>query len=193
MASGRFPSVAGAGDPHPTDVPFRLTVGVLNDFSADEPARIRVSFENCAEMETTVGGGPIFPFASIWCKEGSLVLIPSDEPIQQYAFGTDEQLIPDRPVDGCWQTKFVHFVRHDVLRWHSLDAGECIGTEYTVLGYPEREVPEAAMTNWVGADAESDGCLPVGDYRFEQSFLPEFGTDAPWEAFTWGFTLTIGE
>lgn len=192
MASGRFPSVAGTGDPQPTDVPFRITVGVLNPFSADEPARIRVSFENCSEMEKTVGSGPIFPFSSIWCKEGPLVLVPSDESIQQFAFGTDEQIIPEHPVEGCWRTNLVRFGPHDVLRWHSLAAGEYIRTEYTVLHYPEREIMEAAMTKWFGSDAEIQACLSQGDYRFEQSFLPKFRTDVSWEEFTWGFTLTIG-
>lgn len=152
-----------------------------------------MSFENYSEMEQTVGGGPIFPLSSIWCRNSSLVLAPSDESIQQFAFGTNEQLIPDPPVEECWQPKPVRFVRHDVLRWHSLDTGECVRTEYAVLHYPEREILEATMTNRVGAESEPDDCLLAGDYRFEQSFLPAFGTDASWEEFTWGFTLTIGE
>lgn len=193
MASGRFPSVDVAGDPQPTDVPFRITVGVVNEFSAHEPARIWVSFENCSEMAKTVGSGPIFPLSSIRCEEGPIVLVPTDEWIQRYAFGTDEQIIPDRPVDGCWQTNLVRFVRHDVLRWQSLDAGECIETEYTVLQYPEREIMEATVDEWFGPQSESDVCLPEGVYRFEESFLPKFGTEATWDEFAWSFTLTIGE
>ena len=193
MASGRFPNVDVAGDPPPTDVPFRPTVRVVNEFSVYEPARIQISFENCSEMEETVGSGLIFPFSNIWSQEGPIVLIPTDEWIQQYALGTDAQIIPDQPVDKCWQTNLVRFTRYDVLRWQSLATDECIQTDYTVLHYPEQEIMEATMDEWFGPHSENDVCLPAGKYRFEESFLPKFKTDTTWDEFSWGFTLTIGE
>ena len=194
MSLERYPSVTVTGDPQPRDVPFRLRVEKLRDFSPDAPALIRASFENRSSTEQTGGFGPIQPLSSIWSEgDGLLVLVPSDGAIQKYAFGTDEQVIPDHPVEGCWQTKLVHFILHDVLRWRSLDAGECIQTEYTVLQYPEQEIMEATMDKWFGPQSESDGCLPVGEYRFEESFTPRFGADVTWEEFSWGFTLTIEE
>lgn len=192
MSSGRFPSVDVAGDPPPTDVPFRITAEVVNGFSPIEPARIRASLKNCSEMEQTVGGGPIFPLSNIWCTEGPLVLIPSNEWIHQYAFGTDEKIIPDSPVDGCWQTNLVRFACNDVLRWRSLEGGECIQTEYAVLHYPEQEIMEATVDEWFGPQSETEECLPTGEYRFEEPFLPKLRTDASWEEFTWGLTLTLG-
>lgn len=193
MVSERFPGVDVTDDPQPADAPFRLSTDVLTEFSPDTPAQILVSFENRSSIEQTVGGGPIFPVSNVWCLENLLALIPSDESIQRYAFGTDEQIIPDHPVDGCWRTKLVYIVRHDVLRWQSLDVGERIQTEYTVLQYPEQEIMDATMDVWFGPQSESDVCLPAGEYRFEESFLPKFGTDATFEEFTWGFTLTIEE
>lgn len=71
--------------------------------------------------------------------------------------------------------------------------GECIQTEYAVLHYPEQEIMEATMDEWFGPKSESDVCLPVGEYRFEESFPPKRRTDTTWEEFTWGFTLTIEE
>ncbi|REA05084.1 hypothetical protein DEQ92_02015 [Haloferax sp. Atlit-6N] len=194
MPSERYPNVDVTGDSQPRDVPFRVRAEKLRDFSPDSPARVRGSFENCSSMEQTVGFGPIQPFSTIWCEgECLLVVIPIDREIQRYALGTDEQIIPDEPVEGCWETNIVRLIRHDVLRWQSLDAGECIQTEYAVLHYPEQEILEATTDKWVGSQSESDDCLQAGEYRFEESFQPKFGTKATWEEFTWGFTITIEE
>ncbi|AFK19103.1 hypothetical protein E6P09_09995 [Haloferax mediterranei ATCC 33500] len=194
MSSERFPSIDVTGDQQPKDVPFRLGIEKVRDFSSDEPARIRVSFENRASTEQIVGFGAIQPFTNIWCEgEFPIVLVPSDTGIQKYAFGTDEQIIPDRPVEGCWQTNLVRFSCNDVLRFRPLDVGETMQTEYTVLQYPEREILEATTDKWFGPVAESDVCLPAGKYRFVDSFLPRFRTDTTWDEFDWGFTLTIEE
>lgn len=134
MSSKRYPNITVTGDTQPRDVPFRLGVEKLRDFSADAPARICGSFENRSSTEQTVGFGPVQPFSNIWNEDNSLhVLIPTDREVQKYALGTDEQIIPDNPVEGCWQTNLVRFIRHDVLRWQSLDAGKRIQTEYAVL------------------------------------------------------------
>lgn len=194
MSSKRYPSIAVTGDTQSRNVPFRLGVEKLRDFSADAPARIRGTFENHSSTEQTVGFGPIQPFSNIWSDGDSLlVLIPTDREVQRYALGTDEQIIPDNPVEGCWQTTLVRFIRHDALRWQSLDAGKRIQTEYAVLHYPRQEIMEATIDEWFGPQSESDDCLPAGEYRFEESFPPKLGTDATWDEFTWGFTLTIEE
>ena len=113
--------------------------------------------------------------------------------IQKYVFGTDEQIIPDSSVNGCWRTKRVHFIHHDVLRLQILGVGEYVQTEYTVLHYLEQEIMEATMDEWVGPQSESDFCLPAEECRFKESFTPKFGRDVMWNEFTWGFTLTIEE
>ncbi|WP_231182946.1 hypothetical protein [Haladaptatus sp. DYF46] len=194
MPSERYPSVDVTRDSQPRDVPFRLEVEKVRDFSPTAPARIRCSFENRSSTKQTVGIGPIQPFSNIWSKgESPLVLVPTERDVQRYALGTDEQIIPDQPVDGCWQTNTVRFVRHDVLRWRSFASSECIQTEYAILHYPEQEILDATMDKWFGPKTESDVCLPAGEYRFEESFTPKFRANATWKEFTWGFTLTIGE
>ncbi|ELZ89362.1 hypothetical protein [Haloferax sulfurifontis] len=194
MASGRYPRITVAEGSQPSKEPFQLSVEKLRDFSSDAPAQIRSSFENLSPEAQTVGFGSIQPYSSIWSDgQGWLVLIPSDRQVQNHAFGTDEQIIPDRPVEGCWQTNLVHFVLPDVLRWQSLDAGECIQTEYTVLHYPEREILEATMDKWVSNRPEDMGCLPAEEHRFTESFVPKARADTAWEAFEWSYTLTIEE
>ncbi|RDI70633.1 hypothetical protein [Halopelagius longus] len=194
MPSERYPNVAVAADQQPRDAPFRLGVEKGRDFSPDAPARIRVTFENRSSTEQTVGFGPIPPFSEIWSEgDGLLVLVPSDAAVRRHALGTDEEILPDRPVDGCWQTNPVRFVRHDVLRWRTLDAGERVRTEYAVLRHPEREILAATTDEWVSVRSESDGCLPAGEYRFEESFPPDPRTDAAWDEFEWGFSLDIEE
>lgn len=194
MASGRYPRITATEGPQPSNVPFQLGVEKLRDFSPEAPARIRGSFENCFSEEQTVSFGAIQPYSSIWSEdEGWLVLIPSEREIQKHVFGTDEQIIPDHPVEGCWQTNLVHFIRPDVLRWQSLDAGECIQTEYSVLHYPEREILEATMDKWVSTRPKDKGCLPAGEHRFTESFVPKYRTDTTWEEFEWSYTLTIEE
>lgn len=146
MPSEQFPNVDVTVDTQPRDAPLRVGVEKVCDFSPTTPARIRGSFENRSSTEQTVGFGPIQPFSNIWSEGDSpLVLVPIEREIQRYALGTDEQIIPDQPVDGCWQTNIVRFVRHDVLRWLSLASGECIQSEYAVLHYPEQEILEATM------------------------------------------------
>jgi hypothetical protein len=199
MDPGRYPSVDVAGDPQPTDAPFRLGVEKLRGFSPDAPARVRAVFENQSSTEQTVGFGSIRPFSNVWSRGDSpLVLVPSERELQKHVFGTDERIVPDRPVGGCWRTNLVHLVRPDVLRWQSLDAGECIRTDYAVLHYPERDIAEATNTVWFGADTETEDCLPARDYFFEESFLSRsvisaFGEKETWREFDWGFTFTIGE
>ena len=193
MVSGRYPCITVTEDPQPSDAPFRLGVEKLRDFSTDAPARIRGSFENCSAEERTVGFGAIQPFSGLWSEDDHwLVLIPTDREIQRHVFGLDERIIPDRPVEGCWRTNLVHFVRPDVLRWRTLDAGECVQTEYAVLHYPEREILEAMMDTWVSSRSEREGCLPAGDHRFVESFVPKFRADTTWEEFDWSYTLSIG-
>lgn len=141
-----------------------------------------------------VGFGAIQPYSSIWSEdEGWLVLLPSKREIQKHVFGTDEQIFPDRSVEGCWQTNFVHFVLSDVLKWQSLDAGECIQTEYSALHYPEREILDATMYKWVSTRSIDTRCLPPGDHRFTESFVPKIRADTTWEEFEWSYTLTIEE
>ena len=194
MASGRYPRITVTEGPQPSNVPFRLGVEKLRDFSPDGPARIRGSFENRSLEEQTVGFGAIQPYSNIWSEdEGWLVLILSDREMQKHIFGTDKRIIPDRPVEGCWQTNLVHFGCPDVLRWQSLNAGECIQTEYTVLHYPEREILEATMDKWVSTRPEEKGCVPAGDHRFTESFLPRARVDTTWEEFNWSYTLSIEE
>jgi hypothetical protein len=214
MDSERFPPVTVSLDSQPTDVPFRLGVEVRNGFTPEEPARLRISFENCSEREQRVGGGDIFPVSNIWNDDAHLVLIPTDESIQKFAFGPEKRIIPDQPTDGCWQTNLVHLIVKSVLRWRTLTSGETISTEYAVLHYPEREIMEATTDLWYGSASERDGCLPAGDYRFEQDFqrwtvrefpdsedsaeidrLAEYISEkgVPMSGFNWGFTLTLGE
>ena len=69
-----------------------------------------------------------------------------------YVLGTNEQMIPDNPVEGCWLTNLVRFIRHDVLKWQSLDAGKRILTEYALLHNPEQEIMEATIDEWFGPE-----------------------------------------
>ncbi|RDZ48207.1 hypothetical protein C5B86_03910 [Haloferax sp. Atlit-19N] len=191
MASGRYPRITVTEDVQPSNRPFQLGVEKIRDFSPDAPARIRGSFENRSSEEQTVGFGAIQPYSSIWSEdEGWLVLIPSDREIQKHVFGTDEEIVPGRPVEGCWQTNLVHFVLPGVLRWQTLAPGECIQSEYTVLHYPELEILDATMDTWVSTRSTDTSCLPAGKHRFVESFMPGMRTDASWE-FEWGYTLSI--
>lgn len=194
MPSERYPNVDVTGGSQSRDVPFRVGVEKICGFSPDSPARIRGWFENRSSAQQTVGFGPIQPFSNIWSEgKSTLVLIPIDREIQRHALGTDEQIIPDEPVEGCWETNTVRLIRHDVLRWQSLDAGECIQTEYAVLQYPEQEILEGTTNKRAGPQSDSDDCLPADEYRFEESFQPKLGMETTWNEFKWGFTITIEE
>lgn len=194
MPSDRYPAVSVSADPHPTDAPFGFGVERLRDFAPDSPALIRVWFENRSGTDQTVGFGPIRPFSCVWSEgDGRLVLLPTDAAVRARAFGADGEILPDRPVDGCWQTNAVRFVRHDVLRWRSLAPGQRVRADYAVLHYPERAILEATGGTRVEPERDSDDCLPAGTYRFEDRFPPKPTTGATWREFAWGFSLSVAE
>lgn len=194
MTAGRYPHSEVTADPDPADAPFRFAVEKRRDFSPEAPAALRIQCENRTSSAQRIGFGPVAPFSRLWSRpDGVLVLVPSDREFQRRAFGTDDRIVPDHPVDGCWQPNRVRFMVLDVLRYRSLDAGESVTTEYVILDYPEREIMEATMDEWYGPDSDRDRCLPAGEYRFEASYPPKTGTETSWDEFDWGFTVTIAE
>lgn len=203
MPSGRYPSVDVVADPVPDDLPFVFEVELLNGYSPEHPARLAITLANRSSTQQRLLLGRIQPFSSLWSQDGGLlVLVPTSDFVRQHGFGTDEQIIPDAPVDGCWRTRLVEFVALDSLTKRRFDAGEYVRTEYALLDYPQREILDANHDEWFGDLPEHDGCLPAGDYQFEDTYHepPEVPADmhgprsnAMGDSFTWGFTLTLGE
>jgi hypothetical protein len=186
-----FPTVSVAPDPPPSDTPFVFEVTCDRGFSADAPALFAATLENASEREQTVGLGPAGPLSAVWSCDGRLALVPRSRQLQQYAFGTDEQIVPDRPVDGCWQTLPGRLIRHDVLRWARLSVGGHAAAEYVLLddGTPDCETGPVPGDPPPGTAA----CLPAGEYRFEESYPPPVDGEADWVEFRWGITVTLGD
>jgi hypothetical protein len=184
-----FPTVSVAPDPHPSGAPFRLDVTCNRGFSADAPAQLAARVENVSGREQTVGFGPAGPVSTVWSDDGRLVLVPTDRSVQRSAFGTDDPVVTDRPIDGCWQPRPDRLIRHDVLRWEHVPAGGHAAAEYALLDYGEPERGAGPVPG--DAAPETTAYLPPGDYRFEESYPPPFDGEENWAEFRWGFTVTL--
>lgn len=155
-----------------------LDVDIRQQFSADHPARLRVSFTNTADHERQIEFGPSPPFSEYRSMTLDLVVIPEDfnfiEPSSETetettdAFVVTRSLVPSEPQDGCWEieNEFGHFAP---VNERALLPGETIRREYTVLN-----------------SVEGEPCLPKGDHEFVSADY--FDEETPW-----GFTIHIEE
>jgi len=98
-----------------------------------------------------------------------------------YADGSDLVLLPasgDYPTEpGCWRLTDGIAVTEE-YRVRTLDPGETVSTRVDLYGTP------------------GEGCLPVGDYRFESTFSVAAGREAVpdgenGQSARWGFSVTL--
>lgn len=150
------------------------SVGIENQFKRTEPARIEITFENTLDESEEFTFGPTPPFSSLWGKhdEGSqLVLVPIDSThvsVRDRNGDGEYTLVPDEPVDGCWQSVDELILEDSQVRM-TIGPGEIVKRKYSVVGAHD-----------------NDECLPVGRYSFESEELKRNE-----EHFSFGFTIDL--
>ncbi|ELZ91980.1 hypothetical protein C440_16749 [Haloferax mucosum ATCC BAA-1512] len=143
----------------PTD--FEVGATVIQTFTADHPARLRVRFKNTSETKLSLSGGPVLPFSTIRGEQqdggARLILIPDERdwitPMDGDGTVLDVPLIPNSRTDGCWTVAYEGTLRKQTSLRTQVSPGESIGHEYTLL-------------NWT-----ADSCLPSGTYSFTDEQL----------------------
>jgi len=144
------------------DLPVRPAVDIVRDTaSEDYPPRLRTTLTNTRDESVTIGEGRAVHFEYVTDDSGLLTLLPGD--------GDTEY-----PADAdCWRLTDP-LATTEEYRTFEIDAD----------GSSSRLVD-------LYATPDADGCLPVGEYRFETT-ISILSDDAETESSAkWGFSLSL--
>ncbi|WP_251343192.1 hypothetical protein [Haloplanus halophilus] len=161
---------AGTGGPGVTLVavddcpalPIRPAVEIVREAATPEhPPRLRTRLANAGDEPVRVGEGRAVHFEYVTDDSGALVLLPGEP-------GRDYPADPD-----CWR----------------LTEGVAVTEEYrtfevTAGGSSSRPVD-------LYATPDGDGCLPVGEYRFETTVAVVSDAAEPESSARWGFSVLL--
>ena len=144
------------------DLPVQPGVEIVRETATeDHPPRIRTTLENTGDEAVSVGEGRAVHFEYVTDDSGLLTLLPG-EGDGEYPAEAD-----------CWR----------------LTEGIATTEEYRTFAI-EADGSSSRLVD-LYATPDADGCLPVGEYRFE-STIAIVGDDAEPESFaTWGFSILL--
>lgn len=155
----------------PPDIPVEPSVSIVSPTAAEgHPPRLRVEWTNTGEETVRIGEAREITFAHDFSDGGRVRLLPRDWTSVTPGTGAEgcARLRPGGPITVTGE-----------FRSGTLDPGD---SHARVVGV------------WVGENADSDGCLPTGEFAFETPV--HYGTadgsvldSDPGE--TWGFTLSV--
>jgi len=142
------------------DIPIQPAIEVVREAAtADHPPRLRTTLTNTSEEAVTIGEGRAVHFEYVTDGDGLLTLLPPAD---------DDGYLAEA---DCWRL-----------------ADQIVTTEeYRTIEIAGGDSSSRAVDLY--ATTEADGCLPVGEYRFETTIsLAGEDTDA---AATWGFSIVL--
>ncbi|MFD1641896.1 hypothetical protein [Halohasta litorea] len=156
------PGVTIASTDEAPDLPVEPTVELVRDTATeDHPPRLRTTLTNTGDEPVSVGEGRAVHFEYVADDSGVLTLLPGDSD-SEYPAEAD-----------CWR----------------LTEGIAITEEYRTFEIDAGESSSRLVDLYATPDA--DGCLPVGEYRFE-STIGIVGDDAEAESSAaWGFSISL--
>jgi len=161
---------AGTGGPGVTivstdkdpELPVRPAFDLVRDTAtADHPPRLRTTLENTGDQPVTVGEGRAVHFEYVTADSGLLTLLPGD----------DEREYPAEP--DCWR----------------LTEGIAITGEYRTFEIEAGGSSSRLVDLYATPDA--DGCLPVGEHRFETMISIVSAGAEPQSSAEWGFSVLL--
>lgn len=180
-ASSSLPGVDASPEPLPDPLSEHLSpdVDVLEGFTADHPARIRVSVSRLAgsdapgQLRLEFADTPPFSYYIGGGEPPGTVLfaIPDDRSTLRAAGGVSldrNEWVPSDPAEDCWRAPAPPVVRSTPTETNvvELAPGETVSHEYTLLGFAGEE------------------CIPELEYRFTSPEPLRVATDAGklWQA-----------
>ncbi|KKF39329.1 hypothetical protein FK85_29390 [Halorubrum saccharovorum] len=156
------PGVAIASADEAVDLPVQPSVEVVRDTATSEhPPRLRTTLANTSDEPLRVGEGRAVHFEYVTSDSGLLVLLP----------GESGQTYPAEP--DCWRLTEGVAVTEE-YRTFEIEAG----------GSSDRLVDPYATT-------DADGCLPVGEHRFETTISIVSEDAEPESSAEWGFSVLL--
>ena len=118
-----------------SDITTDISVNVSSGTTANHPTILKIIFSNIDDVEHTFETGfpaPIRPQIAVSDDDSILILVSKNE--------TDvTDIIPQSPIDGCWEAKRSDFEVWDKRGGTRLPPGENIEREYVLLADPESE------------------------------------------------------
>ena len=156
------PGVTIAATDDDPELPIQPAVEVVREAATTEhPPRLRTTLTNTSEEAVSVGEGRAVHFEYVTADSGTLILLPP-------AGDNDYPAEPD-----CWR----------------LTDGIATTEEYRTFEIAAGESSSRPVDLY--ATTEADGCLPVGEYRFETT-ISLTGDNAESEsAASWGFSVVL--
>lgn len=156
------PGVSFASIDDEPDLPVQPGVEIVREAATSEsPPRLRTTLTNTSDGSVTVGEGRAVHFEYVTDDSNALVLLP----------GESDREWPAAP--DCWR----------------LTEGILVTEEYRTF-----EIEAGASSSRVVdlyATVDGDGCLPVGEYRFETTVSIVSSGDEPQSSADWGFSIVL--
>jgi len=156
------PGVTVASADGDIDLPIRPSVEIVRDAAtSDHPPRLRTTLANTGDEALRVGEGRAVHFEHVVSDSGLLTLLP----------GESGQVYPAEP--DCWR----------------LTEGIAVTEEYRTF-----EVEAGGSSSRLVdlyATPEADGCLPVGEHRFETTVSVVSENAEPESSAGWGFSVLL--
>jgi hypothetical protein len=144
------------------ELPVRPAVEVVREAATPErPPRLRTSLTNVGDETHRVGEGRAVHFEHVSDTSGSLILLPGD----------DDTGYPAEP--DCWR----------------LTEGVAVTEEYRTFELEPGESSSRPVDLYATPDV--DGCLPVGEYRFETAIAVLTDAAEQEASATWGFSVVL--
>lgn len=151
------------------DLPIRPAVAVVREAATpDHPPRLRTTLTNTADGPVRVGEGRAVHFEYVTDDTGALVFLP---PKGESDGGDGDAGYPAEP--DCWRLTENVAVTEE-YRTFRIDTGASTSRPVDLYATPG-----------------GDGCLPVGEYRFETTISLVSEDGEPESSATWGFSIVL--
>lgn len=166
-----LPILSVENDETPSSLKARLRATILNHWTLESPARIRISFTNQQLFPRLMEFGATPPFTSLVgsheTSDARLLLVPHRTKRVGPSDASVDNIIPDLPNNRCWRANS-NLVVQSIAKSRLLFPTQSISRQYTVLAHPK-----------------NSNCFPPGSYRFEDRYRIDD------KSVRWGFTLTV--
>lgn len=169
------------------EISLALDVQLMEQFTPDHPASLRVSVTNTDNVPLLLNAGRELPLLSFTgshtSTDAEIALVPQGGGIHVIAYDTEGKTPPVEPVNGCWRLNGSVFIPGGVVR-QELPPSRSITQTYTIYAHRNN----------------SDDCLPAGTYRFLEvkpvkkrprpAMMP--AERQPWSSVILEFSVTVG-
>lgn len=163
-----FPGVTVEADEFHGDVEVDVSVSVIEQFSPESPAKLRIELANREAVPIQCNCGASPPFSGYISQESEpMYVIPDanghvgiDQTTSEAEERPDRSIVPEEPKNGCWPLPG-NLIVYGGSKRVEIAPGESIRETYTLVSSPD-----------------SLDCFVRDEYRFQSARY--LGSNAPW-------------